>query len=151
MMKSIFKLSALVCVLGFLTSCGTTDPINLSKLSEPVPAGKARIVVTRDNSLLYLAAGVDVRSNGAKIATLGRGGSVVRDIPKGQHTLSVSTPTASGQFVVAFNAQAGKSYNFEVSPRGGALLTGSAWGMAGDAIYASISEQSGYFQIKPVQ
>lgn len=130
-----------------LAGCGSTGPVNLSALNEPVPADKARIVVTRDSSLLYLAAAVDVRSNGAKIASLGRGGSVVHDIPKGQNTLAVSTPTAFGQFVVSFNAKAGQTYNFEVSPRSGALLTGSAWGMAGDAINASVSEQSGYFEI----
>ena len=130
-----------------LSACGTTGPVNLSALNEPVPANKARIVVTRNSSLLYLAAAVDVRSNGVKIASLGRGGSVVHDIPKGQNTLAVSTPTAFGQFVVNFNAKAGQTYNFEVSPRSGALLTGSAWGMAGDAINASVSEQSGYFQI----
>ena len=132
-----------------LTACGTTGPVNLSKLSEPIPADKARIVVERDNSLLYLAAAVDVRSNGAKIASLGRGGSVVHDIQKGKNTLSVSTPTAFGQFVISFDAKAGETYNFQVTPRGGALVTGSAWGMAGDAINASVSEQSGYFQISP--
>ncbi len=137
----------LLITIIFLSACGTTGPVNLSALNEPVPAGKARIVVTRNSSLLYLAAAVDVRSNGSKIASLGRGGSVVQDIPKGQNTLSVSTPTAFGQFTVNFNAKAGQTYNFEVSPRSGALLTGSAWGMAGDAINASVSEQSGYFQI----
>lgn len=137
-------------VLAFvlmLAACGTTGPVNLDQATQPIPANKARIVITRDSSLLYLAAGVDVRANGAKIAMLGRGGSVAHIIPKGQNTLSVSTPTAFGQFVVTFKAEPGKTYNFEVSPLGGALLTGSAWGMAGDAIHASISEQSGYFQI----
>ncbi len=106
-------------------------------------------MVERDNSLLHLAAAVDVRSNGAKIASLGRGGSVVHDIPKGQNTLSVSTPTAFGEFAVNFDAKAGETYNFEVTPNGGALVTGSAWGMVGDAINASVSEQSGYFKIGP--
>lgn len=144
-MKSVFLLLLATVVLS---ACGTTGPVNVSALSEPVPAGKARIVVTRNSSLLYLGAAVDVRSNGAKIASLGRGGSVVHDIPKGQNTLSVSTPTAPGQFVVNFNAKAGQTYNFEISPRSGALITGSLWGMAGDAINASVSEQSGYFQIE---
>ena len=132
-----------------LTACGTTGAVNLGKLNEPLPADKARIVVERDSSLLYLAAAVDVRSNGIKIASLGRGGSVVHNVSKGQNTLAVSTPTAFGQFVVSFDAKAGETYNFQVTPRGGALVTGSAWGMAGDAINASVSEQSGYFKIEP--
>lgn len=147
MKKNFFQLSAIVCILSFLTACGTTGPVNLSKMDEPIPAGKARVVITRDSSLLYLAAAADVRSNGIKIASLGRGGNIIQDVAKGQNTLSVSTPTASGQFVVSFTAKAGKIYNFQVSPRSGALITGSAWGMMGDAIHASVSEQSGYFQI----
>lgn len=145
-MKQIL-LSLFAVVL--LTACGTTGPVNLSKLNEPIPADKARIVVERDSSLLYLAAAVDVRSSGAKIASLGRGGSVVHYISKGQNALAVSTPTAFGQFVVSFYAKAGETYHFEVTPRGSALIAGSAWGMAGDAINASVSEQSGYFKIEP--
>ena len=145
-MKQIL-LSLFATVL--LTACGTTNAVNLSKLNDPIPADKARVVVERDNSLLYLAAAVDVRSNGAKIASLRRGGSVLHDIQKGKNTLSVSTPTAFGQFVVSFDAKAGETYNFQITPRGGALVSGSAWGMAGDAINASVSEQSGYFKIEP--
>lgn len=123
-MKHILTLFAVL----LLTACGTTGAVNLSKLNDPIPADKARIVVERDNSLLYLAAAVDVRSNGSKIASLGRSGSVVHDVSKGENTLSVSTPTAFGQFVVNFTAKAGETYNFQVTPRGGALVTGSAWG-----------------------
>ncbi|MBG78244.1 MAG: hypothetical protein CL570_04355 [Alphaproteobacteria bacterium] len=140
-------LSLLATVL--LTACGTTDAVNYGKLNEPIPSDKARIIVERDNSLLYLAAAVDVRSNGTKIASLGRGGSVVHNISKGQNTLSVSTPTAFGQFVVSFDAKAGETYNFQVTPRGSNIMGGYGMGMLGDAINASVSEQSGYFQISP--
>ena len=145
----MYKILVSLFATVLLAACGTTGPVNLSQLNEPIPADKARIIVERDNSLLYLAAAVDVRSNGAKIASLGRGGSVVHDISKGQNTLSVSTPTAFGQFVISFDAKAGESYSFQVTPRGSALVSGSAWGMAGDAINASVSEQSGYFKIEP--
>lgn len=140
------KFILFACVM-LISACGTTGPVNLSKMDEPVPAGKARIVVTRDSSLLYLAAAVDVRSNGEKIASLGRGGSIVHDIPKGENTLSVSTPTAPGQFVVTFKAEPKKVYNFEISPRASNIMGGYGLGLLGDAIHASVSEQSGYFQI----
>lgn len=143
-MKNILLLFWAAIVLA---ACGTTGPVNLSKLDEPVPADKARIVVTRDSSLLYLAAAVNVRSNGTKIANLARGGSVVHDIPKGQNTLSVSTPTAPGQFVVTFKAEPRKIYNFEVSPRASNIMGGYGLGLLGDAIHANVSDQSGYFQL----
>ncbi len=141
----------LLSSLILLSACGTTGPINLSKLNEPIPANQSRIVVTRDDSLLYLAAAVDVRSNGLKIASLGRGGSVVHDISNGQNTLSVSTPTAPGQFTVTFNAQPKKTYYFEISPRGSNVAGAYGFGLIGDSISASVSEQSGYFKIVPKQ
>ena len=137
----------LIATVLILSACGTTGQINKSQLSEAIPSGKARIIVSRNNSLLYLAATVHVRSNGIKIASLGRSGSIAHTIDKGKNTLAVSTPTAFGQFIMNFEAQQGKTYFFEVSPLKGSLLSGSVWGIAGDAINASISEQSGYFQI----
>ena len=110
--KATRKHYILLSLTILLTACGTTGALNLSQLNEPIPMDKARIVVERDNSLLYLTAAVNVRSNGAKIASLGRGGSVVHIIQKGKNNLSVSTPTAFGQFVVSFDAKAGEIYNF---------------------------------------
>lgn len=132
----------------FLSACGTTGPVNVTALKEPIPPGKARILVKRDTSLLYMAAAADIKSNGAKIASLGRGGSVVHTIPAGNNVLSASTMGSFGQFTVTFDAKPRQTYEFEVSPMGGAWLTGSAFGMLGDAVNASISEQSGYFQLE---
>ena len=144
-MKTLLSL----IVVTLLTACGTTGPVNLSQLNEPIPANKARIIVTRDNSMLYFAGTANVRANGTKIGSLARGGSVVHDIPQGQNSLAVSTPTAPGQFVVTFKARPGKTYNFEVSPRASNIMGGYGFGLIGDAINASVSEQSGYFQIAP--
>lgn len=149
-MKSLSAIT-LIASLITLTACGTTGPVNLSKLDEPIAANQARIIVSRDNSLLYLAGIADVRSNGVKIAGLGRGGSIAHDIPKGQSTLSVSTPTAPGQFTVTFKAEPKKTYRFEVSPRSGNIMGAYGFGMLGDAINANVSEQSGYFQIQPTK
>ncbi|MFA5593266.1 MAG: hypothetical protein WC989_08135 [Micavibrio sp.] len=140
------KFIILVFALG-LSACGTTGSVNLAKIDEPIASNKARIIVTRNTSLLYLAGAADVRSNGEKIASLGRGGSVVHDVSKGQNTLSVSTPTAPGQFTVNFKAEPKKTYYFEISPRSGNVMGAYGLGMIGDAINASVSEQSGYFQI----
>ena len=141
------KLLSSLFTVVFLTACGTTGPVDVSALNKPVPEDKARIVITRNTNMMYLAATVHVRANGEKIASLGRGGSVVHEIPQGRNTLSVSTPTAPGQFALTFNADPQKTYNFEVSPRSGNVMGGYGLGILGDAIQASVSEQSGYFQI----
>lgn len=145
-MKQIL-LSLFATVL--LSACGSTGTLNLTKLQDPIPDNKARIVVTRDTSFLYLAASADVIANGTKIASLGRGGSVVYDIPKGNNVLTVCTFGSFGRYTINFEAKSHKTYEFTVSPRGSAMWTASAFGMAGDAINASVSEQAGYFQITP--
>ncbi len=113
--------------------------------------GSARVVVERDSSLLFLAAGATVDVNGRRIATLGRGGSATTDIPAGHVNVKVKANSAPGQFVVGFDAVAGKTYRFVVSPKSDALLLGSAFGLIGDAVHATISDTSGYFQIEMVE
>lgn len=142
-MKQFLVLTALI----FLSACGTTSTLTNADLSKPIQKDHARIIVERNSSMLYLAAGAEIKANGAKIATLGRGGSVMRDLKSGLIVLEVSTPTAPGQFVVRFHANPKQTYRFLVSPKTDALLLGSAFGVAGDAIRASISDTSGYFQI----
>lgn len=105
----------------------------------------------RENSLLFVGAGASVEVGGAKIGTLGVGGAATRDIKAGRNIITVRTTTAPGQFVVQFDAKAGKTYNFLISPKSDALLLGSAFGLVGDAVNASISDTSGYFQIEMVQ
>lgn len=75
----------------------------------------------------------------------------MHDVKAGSNVLKVSTPTAFGQFVVRFDAKPQEVYNFTVSPKSDALLLGSAFGMAGDAVNATISDTSGYFQLELAQ
>jgi len=116
----------------------------------PIPSRQARIVVERDTSLLFLGAGAVVEVGGARIGTIGRGGSVSRDVAAGPVTVKVRAVASAGQFVVRFNAKAGKTYRFMVSPRSDQMLLGAAFGAIGDAVSADISENSGYFQIAMV-
>lgn len=137
--------------IALLSACGTTSTASPSELSAPIAPDTARVVVERDNSMLFFAAAVTVEANGKKIASLGRGGSVAHDIPAGKAEIEVSTPTAPGQFVVIFDAAAGETYHFVTSPKNDALVLGSAFGIAGDAVRAQISDTSGYFQIEMVK
>lgn len=139
--------AALVAMVA-LSACGTTSAVSQMDLSRPIAKDEARIVIERDSSLLYFAAGSTVKVNGQKIATLGRGGSVAHDVKAGHVVLEASTPTAPGQFIVRFDAKPRQTYEFEVSPKSDALVLGSAFGLAGDAVNASISDTSGYFQLE---
>lgn len=140
-------LPALVVLM--LSACGTTTTVTSEQLANPIPKGYARLIVERDKSLLYAGGAATIRVNGEQIASLGVGGSVAHDVKVGTIIMEASTPTAPGRFVMRFDAAPGKTYNLLVSPRDGQLLFGAAFGLIGDTINASVSEQSGYFQIAP--
>lgn len=142
------NLLLILAVSVLLTGCGTTKTVSPTQLAEPLGKGKARLIIERDNSLLYLAAAADVSVNGAKAASLGRGGSVMRDVPAHPSVVSVTTAGAFGNFTLLLDPAAGKTYRLIVSPNGDQLLLGSAFGIVGDAVRASISENTGYFQIE---
>lgn len=122
--------------------------MNPAQLSAPIARDKARIVVTRDTSLLYIAAAASIKANGLNIASLGRGGSVVYDVPKGEAVLEASTPFSFGRYVMKFDAKAQETYKFKVSPKGSTFFVVASFGMLGEAVNASVSEQSGYFKLE---
>jgi len=138
---------ALLALILTLTACGTTTQISQNDLSRPIRKGEARIIVTRDTSLLYLGAAAEIKANGAKIASLAPGGSAVRDLKAGPVVLEVTTFGSFGRYVLRINTAPGKTYNAVVSPRDGNMPLVSAFGMIGDAVNASGNDQSGYFQI----
>lgn len=147
-MKHIL-LSLFAAVL--LSACGTSQKISTDELSKPIPEKQARVIVERSHSLLYMAASSTVMLNGQKIAGLAPGGSVLKNTFTGNNVLTVSTPTASGRYTLKFDAKAGETYKFIVSPRGGNIMGGYGLGILGDAIQAEVSEQSGYFKIEPIE
>jgi len=145
MKKLIFILSSTV----LLNACVATTPTAPLDLSAPIATDKARIVVERDNSNLYFAAQVKVISNDTEIASLSRGHSVMHSVTTGPNKLSVKAPMTFGSFTVNFNAQAGQTYKFIVSPRGNNLMGAYGFGLLGDAIHAKVSEEAGYFKLQP--
>lgn len=143
------KIVSIVAVI-LLSACGSTKKLDMESLSrEKIPAGHARIIVERNTSLLYFGAAAAVDVNGGRIASLAPGGQEVMAVPAGNVTISVSTPAAFGKFSLNIKVKAGEEYKFIISPRGSALIVGSTFGILGDAVAASVSENSGYFQIVP--
>lgn len=145
------KLFILFAFTLFLSACGTSGVTNLSLMNEPIAADTARLIITRDSSLLYMAAAADVEVNGREIANLGRGGSVIHDVREGTTNINIRTLGSSTKFSATFNVESDKTYEFEVSPRSKALWTASgyagAFGLLGDSVNTSVNENSGYFQI----
>lgn len=139
-----------MAALFLLSACGTTKPLSLHDTESPIGKGQARIIISRNTSLLYLAAAADVSANGGKIASLGPGGAVVHDLSAGAVYLEVGTFGSFGRYGLRLETVPGKTYKFMVSPRDGNFPLVVGFGMVGDAVNSSGNSQSGYFQIKQV-
>jgi hypothetical protein len=144
-MKKNARKFTLLPLIIVLSACGTQGTINQELLSKPIPKNQSRLIVTRDNSLLYLAGAADVALDGRPIASLARGGTVVGDVDPGKHFLTVRAPGTVGDYTASFETRAGKTYRFTVGPnKGKSLLPGALFGQLGETI-----DNSGYFQVVP--
>lgn len=138
------KLLLMAACSALLAGCGSTGTVNPELVNQKIPTNHSRIVVTRNNSMLYFAGAADVSVDGQKIASLARGATVLKDIPAGMHQISVHAPTTFGTYGIGFEALAGKTYAFEVSPNDGkSMAPGMLFGQIGDAI-----DDTGYYKIQ---
>ncbi len=145
MKKSIALI--LTCALA---ACGTRGTINGDLLTKPIPAKESRLVIERDNSLLYLAGATNVALDGQRIASLARGAKVIHDVPAGKHFLTVDAPGTAGNYTASFETKAGKTYTFLIGPNESkSMLPGMMLGTIGESIDAQVKANTGYFQIKP--
>ncbi len=131
----------------FLVACGSQGVLNVEQLAQPTPAGQAKLVITRDNSYYGILAAVNVSLNGRRIASLGRGATVVQLAKAGENTLAVASVGDFGNYVTTFQADAGKTYTFEISPRSGAVMQGALWGPIGEMVRAQQVENTGHVQV----
>jgi hypothetical protein len=115
---------------GSSTDLGSTDTAELV-LSRP-----------SDRTHRNVKALVDV--NGARAVELEREEGFTAPVRPGPTLVSVSGPPHPGHYSISFNAEAGKTYRLEVSPRGRNFIP-SAREMAA---YATI-ENEGPFKILP--
>jgi hypothetical protein len=140
-------LLSLVLAAGMLSACGSQGVLNVEQLAQPAPAGQAKLVITRDSNFYAFAAAVNVSLNGRRIASLGRGATVVQLAKAGENTLGVASVGDFGNYVTTFQADAGKTYTFEVSPKASILPSGALWGPIGEMVKAQQVENSGTFQV----
>jgi hypothetical protein len=133
---------AFVLLTIFLSACGSSGVINGNLINQPVPAKQARMVITRSDSILYFASGVNVHINEIKEESLARGATLIKNIPAGRTNLSVDATADFGKFTVSFDAAKGKTYFIEISPRYETFGRSLEW----SALSAILSENTGPFK-----
>jgi hypothetical protein len=112
---------------------------------EPIPAGMAQLVVTRSSDWNYMAVKAVVDVNGTRMAELSRDDGYSTTVRPGRTTLSAAGVSNPGRYSISFNAEAGKIYRFEVSPRPEGYIAPA--GRA--AIIYATNENAGVFKIEP--
>jgi hypothetical protein len=137
------RLGVLAAVLA-LAGCVTDQTAQTS----PVAPGQAAITISRTSGIYASGVSADIDANGARIASLGNGGTFSGGVKPGPVTLTVSCWSSPGHYSVQFNAEPGKRYAFEVSPRDEQLGVALVGGMVGVIADSAInSENSGAFKI----
>lgn len=125
-----------------LTACaGGANPPQTTIDTVP-PAGKALITISRSTDLLYFAVPARVDLNGMRSASLSRGETFATVVDPGQITITTDAWSAPGRSTIRFNTQPDKHYRIEISPNGGAMWSGAALGLVGQAM-----EGNGPFQL----
>jgi hypothetical protein len=144
----------LLLISALLNGCVTdqsTPVASVASAHGPIPRGQAGITITRLDGLYGSFVAANVSANGAPVASLEKGGTYSGSLPSGPVTLTVSSAGDFTHYSLHFNAQAGKRYAFEISPRNeqyAAMVFGGLVGYAADA--AVNGEQAGQFKIVEV-
>lgn len=121
-------------------------------LVSAVAPGQARISIRRTDEGPSWGAGAQIEINGALAAALAPGQSYTGGVSPGPVTMIASAKMDVGQYVVKFDAVAGKTYAFEVSPRGAHTAAGVLGGAAGMILETAVNgDQSGAFKITEVE
>jgi hypothetical protein len=144
MMRTLILLLLSTLLAGCVTDQSMPSVVAVSR-------GQATITMTRPNGWYGSAVAVDIDANGAKIASLAAGGSYTGPLPPGPVTLTATCWSSPGRYTIRFNAEPGKRYAFEVSPRTeqlAATAIGGVIGLAADT--AANGETSGAFKITAV-
>ena len=117
-----------------------------------VAPGQAIVTITRIEGYQAALLDVEVTANGAKFASIANGATFTGGIKPGPVTLSVSHWSSPGGYTTRFNAEAGKRYAFQISPRSEQMIAGMAIGLVGIVADTAINgaEQSGTFKIVQV-
>jgi hypothetical protein len=152
--RTLGALAFLLLASGMLAGCVTdqTTAANAAPAAAVAPAailpGQAIVTITRPDSYQAAMLDVEVTANGAKFASVATGATFTGGINPGPVTLTVSHWSSPGGYTTRFNAEAGKRYAFQISPRSEQMLAGMAVGMVGVIADTAINgEQSGTFKI----
>jgi hypothetical protein len=143
---------ALLCLASAnLAGCVTDQSATATAAPVAIPPGQAVVTITRAEGFQGSLMSATVDANGARLASIANGAAFTGGIKPGPVTLTVSMWGSPGGYTVRFNAEPGKRYAFEITPRSELMVAGLAAGTLGVFAEAAINgEQSGPFKLVAV-
>ena len=119
------------------------DPMGFHNLNTPIKPGYSRLTIKREKHTRAAASKAHIRINGKSVVKLPNGKATIYDVQSGGTTVSVTAFMVPGRMSILFDAEPGKSYLIEVSPRL------AYFGIPGviDMRDATISEDTGPFKM----
>ena len=119
------------------------DAMGYHNIKKPVKPGYSRLTIKREKNIKAATSKANIRVNDKKIAKLPNGKATIYDVQSGGTTVSVTAFMVPGRMSILFDAEPGKSYLIEVSPRL------AYFGIPGviDMRDATISEDTGPFKM----
>jgi hypothetical protein len=106
---------ALILLLPLAVGGCTTPP---GSTTDPASRDTAELVLSRPGDRTHRNIKALVEVNGVRVVELEREEGFTAPIRPGPTLVSVSGAPNPGHYSISFNAEAGKMYRFEVSPRG---------------------------------
>ena len=138
----------LAVTAALLVSACAGAPGDAEIVTGAIPAGQARVKVTRTNALMYSGAPATITVNGKKMTDVWTGATSSFHVPAGQNVIAASAWSYPGEYKVNLNAVAGQTYELVVEPRGDSVIPGSVLGPIGGMIDAAANENAGAFQLR---
>jgi hypothetical protein len=148
----------LLCVAGLTAGCQTTETASTEAATAaaavanvPIPAGKARLVLTRVSGMYASALDAVVKVNDREVARLATGTSQSVMIAPGPTAVNIDSWSAPGSYTINLEAKAGRTYRVEISPRTEALAPALICGLACGLMEAAAKgDKAGAFQARIV-
>jgi len=151
--------TALLCtaIAGLAAGCQTTETASTEAATAaaaanvPIPAGKARLVLTRVSGMYASALDAVVKVNNQEVARLATGTSQAVMIAPGPTAVNIDSWSAPGSYTINLEAKAGRTYKVEISPRTEALAPALICGLACGLMEAAAKgDKAGAFQARIV-
>jgi hypothetical protein len=110
-------IQAFIFIALLIVGIGATSSVYATS-EEPIPPGKVRIKITRDNNNQHMFDDARININGNEVAKLQRNGSYTGDFNAGKIVIQADARMQFAKYIIWLNADEGVEYSLEIIDNG---------------------------------